>query len=131
MKFIEKLKLSHMMTLKAIVCLVFGAPFVLLPQALLELYGVRLGDGGAFVARLYGASLFGSLAISWSARTARGSEALRAIVLGFFIYDAIGFLVALAAQFSGLMNGVGWTAVAVYLLLTLGFGYFQFKPGAS
>lgn len=127
---LSNLKLSHMMTVKAIVCLVFGPLFVLLPQALLELYGVRLGAGGVFVARLYGASLFGSLAISWSARTARGSEALRAIVLGFFIYDAIAFFVALAAQFSGVMNALGWSAVAIYLLLTLGFGYFQFKPGA-
>ena len=126
------MKLSTLMVIKAIVCLVFGILFLLVPAPLMSLYGVTLDPGGAFVARLYGAALFGNLMLTWFAREDPGSEALRASVLALFVYDAIGFIVALVARLSGVINPLGWSVVALYLLLTLGFGYFQFvKPGAS
>lgn len=126
------MKLSTMMVIKAVVCLVFGILFVLAPGPLMSFYGVTLGSGGILVARLYGASLFGNLLLSWFARNDAGSEALRASVLALLVYDAIGFVVALVAVLSGVMNTLGWSVVGLYLLLALGFGYFQFvKPSAS
>lgn len=126
------MKLSNLMVIKAIVCLVFGILLVLVPGLLLSLYGVTLGPGGIFMARLYGASLVGNLMLSWFARNAVDSEARQAIVLDLFVYDAIGLVVALLAQLSGLMNPLGWSIVVIYLFLTLGFGYFQIaKPSAS
>lgn len=125
------MKLSTMMVIKAVVCLVFGILFLLVPEPLMSFYGVTLGAGGVFVARLYGAALFGNLLLTWFARNDDGSEALRAAVLALFVYDAIGFIVALMAQLAGLMNGLGWAVVGLYLFLALGFGYFQFKPAAS
>jgi len=38
-----------------------------------------------------------------------------------------GFVVALINQLSGLVNALGWSTVALYLLFALGYGYFQFK----
>ncbi len=126
------MKLSTMMVIKAIVCLAFGILFVLVPAPLMSFYGVTLGSGGILVARLYGAALFGNLLLTWFARNDAGSEALRAAVLALFVYDAIGFVVALVAVLSGVMNALGWAIVGLYLLLALGFGYFQFvKPSAS
>lgn len=126
------MKLSTMMTIKAVVCLVFGILFVLVPGPLMSIYGVSLGSGGALVARLYGASLLGNLLLTWFARNDAGSEALRASVLALMVYDAIGFVVALVAVLTGVMNALGWAVVALYLLLAVGFGYFQFvKPSAS
>ena len=126
------MKLSTMMTIKAVVCLVFGILFVLVPGPLMSIYGVSLGSGVALVARLYGASLLGNLLLTWFARNDAGSEALRASVLALMVYDAIGFVVALVAVLTGVMNALGWAVVALYLLLAVGFGYFQFvKPSAS
>jgi hypothetical protein len=49
--------------------------------------------------------------------------------LAIFVGDTIGFIVALLAQLAGTVNALGWLIVALYLLLALGFGYFQFsKP---
>jgi len=126
------MKFSYLMVIKAIVCLVFGIPLLLVPGLLLSFYGITLGPGGVFMARVYGASLLGNLMLTWFARNAADSEARRAIVLDLFIYDAIGFVVALLVQLSGLMNVLGWSIVTIYLLVALGYGYFQFvKPGAS
>jgi hypothetical protein len=47
--------------------------------------------------------------------------------VGLFVYDAIGFVVALLAQLDGVMGTLGWGIVGIYLFLTLGFGYFYFK----
>jgi hypothetical protein len=55
------------------------------------------------------------------------SDARRAIILGLFIYDAIGFIVTLIAMISGLLNPLGWLAVVIYLFFSVGFGYFFFN----
>jgi hypothetical protein len=57
---------------------------------------------------------------------------MRAIVVGYGTGTAIGFIVALLAQLSGVMNAFGWSAVRIYLLLALGYSYsLLVKPGAG
>jgi hypothetical protein len=126
------MKLSTLMVVKAIVCLGFGILLVAIPGLLMSLYGVTLDEGGILMARLYGASLLGNLMLTWFSRNDPGSEALRAAILGLFVYDAVGLIVALVATLSGIMNAFGWSVVAIYLLFTVGYGYFQFvKPSES
>ena len=43
-----------------------------------------------------------------------------------FTGDPIGFIVALIGQLGGVMNGLGWITVAIWLFLALGLGYFRF-----
>ena len=126
------MKLSTLMIVKAVVCLAFGVLLVAIPGPLMSLYGITLDQGGIFMARLYGASLLGNLMLTWFSRNDPGSEALSAAVLGLFVYDAVGLIVALIAMFSGVMNALGWSVVAIYLVMTAGYGYFQFaKPSKS
>jgi hypothetical protein len=126
------MKLNTLMVVKAVVCLAFGVLLVVIPGPLMSLYGVTLDDGGMLMARLYGASLLGNLMLTWFSRNDPGSEALRAAVLGLFVYDAVGLVVALIAMLSGVMNALGWSVVAIYLVFTVGYGYFQFvKPSES
>jgi len=126
------MRFGTVMAIKAIVCLVFGFLLVVVPGALLSFLGITVGPGGIFIARLYGASLFGNLMLSWYGRNVAESNARQTIALDLFVYDAIGFVVALLAQLSGLMNPLGWFIVVVYLFFTLGFGYhLVVKPRAS
>ena len=120
------MKLSTLMVITAIVAFFFGIAFVLVTGTLMSCYGVSLSPGGLIVARLFGAALLGFAVLTWSARNAEASEARKAIILALFISDSIGFIVALAGQLSGVFNDLGWSTVIIYLLLALGFGYFQF-----
>lgn len=44
----------------------------------------------------------------------------------------IGLIVSLMGTLSGACNAVGWSAVAIYLVLALGYAYLQFmKPSHS
>ena len=126
------MKLSILFTINAIVAVVFGLALVLVAATFMSLYGITLSPGGLIIARLFGAALLGYAVLTWFARDAKDSDARRAIVLALFIGDVVGFIVALLGQLSGAVNTLGWSTVAIYLLLALGFGYFQFlKPSAS
>ena len=123
------MKLSTLMALKAFVCFVFGIPVLLAPAKLSSLFDAELNQGGVLMARLYGASLLGNLALTWFARKDSGSPALKATVLDHFVYNLTGFIVALAAVLSWDLSLLCWIFVVIYLFFTVGFGYFQFvKP---
>lgn len=122
------MKLNTLMLIKAIVVFVFGISFIFMPVKTMSYYGLALNPGGALMTQLFGASFLLLGIILWSSRNALRSEtALRAIVLAIFVGDLIGFIVALLAQINGVMNVLGWANVALYFLLALGFGYFQFS----
>ncbi|MFC1481714.1 hypothetical protein ACFL6E_05665 [Candidatus Neomarinimicrobiota bacterium] len=121
--------MKNLLLINAIVALLFGVAFVLLPEQTLAQYGVKLmPKAGIYMARLFGATLLGIAVISWYAFLL-GTVAKSSIVLGFMVVDGVGFIVSLLAQLDGVVNNLGWSTVAIYLLLGLGFSYFRFiKP---
>jgi len=127
------MKLNNLMVIKAVIVVVFGITFVLVPTTVMSFYGVTLNQGGAVMTQLFGAAFILLGILLWSARNApRSDVALRAIVLAVVVGDLLGFIIALLAQLNGVMNALGWGNVALYLLLAFGFGYFQFvKPANS
>jgi hypothetical protein len=121
-----------MFIIYAAISAIFGLAFVFVPETSLALYGITLSPGGILIARLFGAALLEFALLSWLARNAGDSEARKAIILAVFIGEAIGFVVVLLGQLSGEVNALGWSTVAIYFLLALGFGYFQFmKPSTA
>jgi hypothetical protein len=115
------------MIIKALVSLAFGILMLAIPDKLLSIFGATLSDGGMFTAREYGAALFGNLFLCWFARNATESDARRAIILALFVYDLIGFIATSITVITGVLNPLGWLIVFVYLIFTLGFGYFLVK----
>jgi hypothetical protein len=118
------MKLKTLMVIKAVVCLCLGVPFLLATAFAYSLFGAALTAGGIFAAREYGASLIGNMLLTWFGRNAVESEARRAIILALCVYDAIGFVITLIAQLSGVLGPLGWFAVVVYLFFAIAFGYF-------
>jgi len=125
------MKLSALMTVNAVIAGLFGIAFVVVPVRLLAIYGITVDAQFALVGQLFGAALLGYALLTWTARNAAASDARAAIVLALFVSDAIAFVIALIAQLRNVVNAFGWSTVAIYLLLALGFGYFQFKKPAS
>jgi hypothetical protein len=126
------MKLGNLFTVNAVIACLFGLGFVFAPAKVLAQYGLTVDAGFGLVAQLFGAALLGYAILTWSARKAGDSDARRAIVLALFVSNAVGFVLALMAQLKGLVNTLGWSTVAIYLVLALGFAYFQFtKPSES
>jgi ABC-type spermidine/putrescine transport system permease subunit II len=126
------MKLRNLFVINAIVALVYGISFVLAPVIVLSLYGVTQGPSEALMGQYFGLSLIAIGLLTWFARSVTDSDAQRAIILALLISDIIGVIVSVLGTVSGVMNAVGWSAVGIYLLLALGYAYFQFmKPSAS
>lgn len=123
--------MRNFLTLASLLAFAFGLGFALFGAPLAALYHVTLNPGGVFVGQLYGAALIGFGVLNWLARTLSDAQALQTIRLANLISNAIGFVFVLLGQLAGVggVNQLGWSTVAIYLLLTLGFAYFQFvKP---
>lgn len=126
------MKLSNLFVVNAILALVYGISFVLAPTIVLSLYGMTQGISEALAGQYFGVALIAIGLLTWFARNVADPDAQRAIIRALLISDVIGVIVSLLGTLSGVMNALGWSAVGIYLFLTLGYGYFQFmKPDAS
>jgi len=126
------MKLSTVMVANAVVAFLFGLSLILAPAQLLSLYGMTMDAAGILVARLFGASLIGYGLLTWLARNLVDDEVRRTIVTALFGGFAVGFVVSLIGQLSGVANALGWSTVALYGLFTAAYGYFRFiKPSAG
>ena len=116
-----------LLTVKAIVCLVFGIFLLFAPGTLLGLLGAALNDGGTFTAREYGAALIGTLLLTWFARDVKATDARGAILLDLLVYDAIGVVITFLVVLSGVLNALGLGIVVVYLFFTVGSAYLLLR----
>jgi hypothetical protein len=124
-------KLSNLLMVAAAIAAVFGVAFVVASGPLLSIYGITLDKAGTLVAQLFGALLIGMAVLNWFARNLTDPAARQAVVLGNLSGDIVGFVVILLGQLAGIANGLGWSNVAIYLLLALGFAYVQFMQPRS
>ena len=112
------MNLKNLFFVTAIVALVFGALFILLPAQTLALYGVDM------------TALIIAGIVVWYARE-MGAEAQDGIMLAIIAGHGLGFIILLLAQLDGVFNNLGWATVALYLVLALGFAYFKFLKPSS
>ena len=126
------MKLDTFMSIVAVFAFVFGLSYVVAPVQANLPFGITLDGTAQWVCRYLGAAYLGIAVLVWFARKATEGKALHAILLGGFIMSAIGIVLAVLDSFYGGGNALVWSFVAVYIFLTLGFGYFRFvkRPGA-
>ena len=123
------MRYKTLMIIKCLVCLGFGPLLLFFPGQLLPFLGATYGIGAAITAREYGAALIGNVLLTWFARNADSSSARTAIIIYFFVYDAVALVAMTILQLRGAMNWLGWGVVAIYLFFTLTFGYLLLRQG--
>ena len=126
------MKLKTLMVISSVIGLLFGLGFFFAPVWTEASYGVNLDMGGQYMARLFGSVLLGLAALLWFARNSTNSTTRHAIVVGAFVTMALGFILSIYDRVVGIENALAWSSVAIYLLLSIGYGYFAFiKPNAD
>jgi len=125
------MRLNNLLVVAAVISAVFGVAFLVASGPLLALYGVTLDKAGTLVAQLFGALLIGLAVLNWFARNVTDPAARQAVVFGNLTGDVVGFVVILIGQLAGITNALGWSSVAIYLLLALAFAYVQFMQPRS
>ena len=124
------MKLRTFFTIAAVVALFYGVVLILVPGTTNAMYGLGTSASENLLARFFGITLLNVGLLTWLARDFSGFDA-RPLVLSGLVADAVGFVVALLATLGGVMGPLGWSAVVIYLLLGLGFAYFQFMAPAQ
>jgi membrane-bound ClpP family serine protease len=126
------MRLRSLLLLAGVIALVFGLAFLLAPRAVLPLYGVAVDPGIVLISRFFGAALVQLGMVLYLIRDVGDLRTQRGVVIGSFLGSVAGLVVALTGQFWGVVNGLGWSTVAIYGLLTLGYGSFMFgRPAAT
>jgi hypothetical protein len=113
------------MVVSGVVYAIFGIIFLVAPNlVLVPLGGMSMEQA---TEQSLGALLIGSAVLLWFARDVQDGQAIRAIVLGNLVANALVFVVSAEQQFLGVWNTPGWALVAISLLLTIGFAYFLIR----
>jgi hypothetical protein len=113
------------LTIAALLALGYAAGLILIPALINRIYGFGESDSEILLSRFFGVELLVLGVVTWLAKDLTGAI-LAPLITGNLIGNAVGVIVALMGTLSGVMNATGWSAVAIYVFLTLGFGYFQF-----
>lgn len=121
------MKLNTLILIMAVLSLLWGAGFILLPSPMWAMYGLDLDSSGIYISRELGAIFFTLGMILWLARNDPGLQIQRAIAIGLFIGNALGFIVTLVGQFLADVSVMGWVGAVLYLLLALGFGSYALR----
>lgn len=124
------MNLRTFLTIAATVALAFALGLILMPGFMTTTYGFGASASEILLARFFGAELLALGVIYWLAKDSSGANA-RPLITGSLIGNAVGAYFALMGTLGGVMNAVGWSAVAVYFLIGLGFAYFQFMAPAK
>ena len=119
------MKFKTLLIINAVIAFLTGIACVLAPASLLSTYGVTLAPMGLVIYQFWGTTLMGLGLLTWFARNTKEAGVQKAFALSLFITYALSCIMAIRGQFAG-ANAFGWSTVALYFLLALGFGYFQF-----
>jgi hypothetical protein len=120
------MKLSTFAIIIVILAVGFGLAFLFIPVKLAAFYGISLEGGGVIMARYFGvANLFTGM-IFWSySSVSPAAKSWPKLLLYSLIYDVLQLIVTLMSVLNNETNSMGWTTVALFVLLAIGSGYFM------
>jgi len=123
------MNLRTFLTVSAIVALLYALGLILMPATLGPMYGFAASAGEKLISQFFGVELLALGIIQWLSKDLPNAS-VRPIIIGSLVANVVGVIVSVMGTLGGVMNSVGWSSVAIYLLLALGFAYFQFMAPA-
>ena len=124
------MKLRNLYLLNTVVSLGFALGFFLMSPFLLGLFGMDDTAEARTLAQLIAVELVVGGVTTLLARDVTDAKATRAINTGNFLAGVIGTVIALRATLTGVMGAFGYVVTAVYLFLSVAFGYFQYMKSS-
>lgn len=121
------MKLSTYLTISAVISILFGLMFLLIPEQSVSGFGMSITPGVIAFARAMGSMLLGLGVINWLARKESMSPSLRGILWGNLIIQGIQAILNLFDISSGVVGSSAWGGEVIHIVLAAGFAYYLFK----
>jgi hypothetical protein len=121
-----KMKTKHLYLVTAIVSLVFALALLLMPTVMLSLFGVTYTKGAAAMGQLVAVELTVSGVILLMVRDVVDLKVRTALNIGNMVAGVLGVFIALNSTLNGAFGWFGYVIAAIYALMVVAFGYFQF-----
>jgi len=122
------MNIRNLAIVTALVALVNGLTWLLVPAQFTAPLGIELPEGGLLVTRMLGAHVLSLAVIDWFARNdLRGGGrpgAERGIVLANVLLPAVTIVLFVVAILGGIVSAFGWATVALLAILAIGWTYF-------
>ena len=126
------MKLNNLLVLNAVIAIVYGIAFLLIPGSVLAMYGAAPGPQINLTGQFFAVELIHVGVLAWLIRNVSDGLAQRAIIIAGLVANFIGLVVSLIGTLTGVVSSFGWSAVVIYVVLALGYAYFQFmRPRPS
>ena len=122
------MKISMLLKFNTICNLFFGLMLLFIPGVMMALFGVNLGIGGVYMARMAGGAFLGFAAITWYNRDLPEEQLRLTILPALFVWFAVGILPMLYGQLSGITNFLGWFTVLLSAFFLVGYAFFLLRP---
>jgi len=123
-----------MFVINALVTLLAGLGFLIVPGRLLALFGTEARVPELLLARFFGSALLTLGLLLWFAKDAADEGAQKGMGIALLVGAFCGLVVTVigVSPASGVIRSNGWAAIVVYVLFGLGYAYLVFlKPRAA
>ncbi len=104
-----------------VIAIAFGLSFLLVPTIVLALYGAPTDPSTVLMSRFFGVALLQLGLTLYFLRDVRDAASQRAMALAGVVGSAAGIVVALMGVVGDVVNALGWSTVAIYAFLLLGY----------
>ena len=119
---------KHFMMVSATVAFIVACVALFAPGPAVYLVGLRIDIAGALFARGMGGAILGMAVGLWMARNDRPSASLRAILVIWGIFHAVGLLITGMAMSAGILNvAIASVAFGLRSLFVIGSVYYLLK----
>ena len=115
------MRIASLLLVAGVLSLVFGLGFLLVPAALLPMYGIDPAPATILMSRFFGVALLNLGTALYLVREVRDPAVQRGLVLAGVVGCTAGLAVALMGQLSGVVNAMGWSTVAIYGALLVAY----------
>jgi len=118
--------------LSAIVAIVFGLGFLIVPDRVLPLFGTTEGYVPLiFAARFFGFTAFAFGLVLWFAKDTTDAKAQRNLGIAMLVVSVVGFVLSIVGTMDGskVIRANVWVPIALFALSGLGYAFMIFlKP---
>jgi len=120
-----------MFIVNAVVALLFGLGFLVVPSIVLKQFGVDEYASTRMVAQFFGAALLTIGLLAWFSKNITDAGTQKGMGIAFLAGAVVGLIVTVLGVATSVLRSKGWLAMAIYVLFALGYAYLMFLKRES